>query len=360
MSLFECHDAYIRSRGDHTCHSENRSKQANLIESQMDTGAYVYVLREREFRRLSEPVYKIGRTGDLIERMKAYPNGSAMIMALRVSDAKAAEDAIKAACRAAFRARRFYGVEYFEAPQREFLVVVAAAVVPWTDASDIISVADMETATSEESPYPELLGDPVVRTSEAKMTVDFEFETNRWYQQEKERLMGASLEVGQLYATFDEFVKAAYPAYTGPRMSLKRFLSYVRGPLGARVAPGEGGALVTFPGGSGCDSHATSNSSTYDFIRSLVSGLSVIGEVSLVVGLDELFEKYREWKRASCTSSSDDMNLIKFGMQMTKLVRGSKNPDGFKSVSKKRVTSGIRYMIDIPLAFAEMCERSCL
>lgn len=37
---------------------------------------YIYIIREREFVRLNEPIYKIGRTVNIHNRMNAYPKDS--------------------------------------------------------------------------------------------------------------------------------------------------------------------------------------------------------------------------------------------------------------------------------------------
>jgi hypothetical protein len=54
---------------------------------------YIYIIREREFRRFGEPVWKPGMTTheSIKTRFGQYPKGSELIFAARVSDALAAE-----------------------------------------------------------------------------------------------------------------------------------------------------------------------------------------------------------------------------------------------------------------------------
>jgi hypothetical protein len=77
-------------------------------------GKYIYLLMEREFLKYGEDVFKIGRSENLEQRMKQYPNGSAMLMACSVRDDKMAEKAIQKAFEADFVHRKDIGREYFE------------------------------------------------------------------------------------------------------------------------------------------------------------------------------------------------------------------------------------------------------
>jgi hypothetical protein len=79
---------------------------------------YIYIIREREFRRMKEPVWKPGRTEHetIQKRFGQYPNGSELIFAARVSDAVAAEKDLMqllVAHRSLIH-RKDIGREYFE------------------------------------------------------------------------------------------------------------------------------------------------------------------------------------------------------------------------------------------------------
>jgi len=76
---------------------------------------YVYLLREREFVRIGENTYKIGRSaqpGD--NRFARYPKGSQIEHRLCVPDSKRAERAIKTMFEKYFVQKTEYGSEYFE------------------------------------------------------------------------------------------------------------------------------------------------------------------------------------------------------------------------------------------------------
>ena len=75
---------------------------------------YVYLIREREFVRLEEDTYKIGRTRLHPEsRLGCYPKDSEVLLLCDVSNCKSAEAALKERFGKLFQHRKKYGVEYF-------------------------------------------------------------------------------------------------------------------------------------------------------------------------------------------------------------------------------------------------------
>jgi hypothetical protein len=78
-------------------------------------GGYVYLLREREFIRLREKTYKIGRSEQSFgKRLVSYPKGSEIIMTLKVDNCREAEGEIMKIFKKKFKHRPEYGREYFE------------------------------------------------------------------------------------------------------------------------------------------------------------------------------------------------------------------------------------------------------
>ena len=78
---------------------------------------YVYALIEREHIISGNNIVKIGRTSKgLRRRMGQYPNGSIMFASfpIRPLDIKLVEKLVLAMAKASFRARPFYGREYFQ------------------------------------------------------------------------------------------------------------------------------------------------------------------------------------------------------------------------------------------------------
>ena len=76
---------------------------------------YVYLIQEREFKRLAEPTYKIGRTRMHPDRrLGCYPKDSEVMLLCDVENCKRAEAELKKKFGKLFKPRREYGVEYYE------------------------------------------------------------------------------------------------------------------------------------------------------------------------------------------------------------------------------------------------------
>ena len=101
-----------------------------MRQSKQSDTEYVYLLQEREFVRLEEPTYKIGRTKNPDNRHKAYPKDSELLMLCKVPDCKAAEQEIKAKFSEQFKQRREYGVEYFNGDAEKMMSLMSSIVYP--------------------------------------------------------------------------------------------------------------------------------------------------------------------------------------------------------------------------------------
>lgn len=77
---------------------------------------YVYIIQEREFIRLEEPTFKIGKTAkeNSYDRISKYPKGSALMMLLLVKNCHKTEDEIMNVFCKKYIQKRDYGKEYFE------------------------------------------------------------------------------------------------------------------------------------------------------------------------------------------------------------------------------------------------------
>lgn len=76
---------------------------------------YVYLLREREFIKTKEHVYKIGKTRQTPKkRLAGYPKGSEVLMFVEVKNCDTTEKLIIKTFISRFKCRRDIGTEYFE------------------------------------------------------------------------------------------------------------------------------------------------------------------------------------------------------------------------------------------------------
>lgn len=55
---------------------------------------YIYLIREREFSYLNKPIYKLGRTNNIKNRMNSYPKDSDVYLVEPVSDSVSIEKAL--------------------------------------------------------------------------------------------------------------------------------------------------------------------------------------------------------------------------------------------------------------------------
>jgi hypothetical protein len=88
-----------------------------------DLLGYLYIIKEREFNRLQENVYKIGCTKDIITRYKQYPKGSIMIYSIAIKNYKELEKKwiINLNKNKQFIKRNDIGREYFEG---DYIIII--------------------------------------------------------------------------------------------------------------------------------------------------------------------------------------------------------------------------------------------
>lgn len=88
------------------------------LSSVVDETEYIYLIREREFIRTNDNVYKVGRTkqqiNNSIRRFDEYPKGSEPIFLIKVSSSIKAEADVLKMMKHQFKQRIDYGKEYFE------------------------------------------------------------------------------------------------------------------------------------------------------------------------------------------------------------------------------------------------------
>jgi len=107
-----------------------------------DNSEYVYLLQEREFIRLNEPTYKIGRSAQpLFRRLDQYPKGSRVLIAIQVSNSLAVENKMKTVFDIKYERKAEYGREYYNGDWKLMM-------------SDIVQIATTHNIQAE-GPEPE-------------------------------------------------------------------------------------------------------------------------------------------------------------------------------------------------------------
>jgi hypothetical protein len=80
----------------------------------MENYQHVYLIQEREFLRLKENVYKVGKTIQEFERFRSYPKGSVVHLMVSCDDCSALEKKVIFQFKQKYRQCKEYGTEYFE------------------------------------------------------------------------------------------------------------------------------------------------------------------------------------------------------------------------------------------------------
>lgn len=85
---------------------------------------HIYLIYEREFMRLGDNVYKIGRTDNVKRRLTQYPKGSRLLFSIYTPDCLTAERELIRHFNGAYKHRGDIGREYFEGESHEMINVI--------------------------------------------------------------------------------------------------------------------------------------------------------------------------------------------------------------------------------------------
>lgn len=95
-------------------HDNENYRQSVANNAKQTNSEFIYLIWKREFRRLNEPTYKIGRTGrTMMERLKEYDNNTETIYTRPVNDSTLIESKLKALFKEKYIQKLEYGNEYF-------------------------------------------------------------------------------------------------------------------------------------------------------------------------------------------------------------------------------------------------------
>lgn len=93
------------------------------VASDAPAKGFLYMLREREFIKTNEDIYKVGKTSQpcLYDRLKKYPKNSELLLAIKVPDCHSMETKLLRSLRTKFIPRRDIGLEYFQGDPNDIL-----------------------------------------------------------------------------------------------------------------------------------------------------------------------------------------------------------------------------------------------
>ena len=98
-----------------------KAVSANPSVRNPEKAGYLYMIREREFCRLEENVYKIGRSYHFEKRFSSYPKGSEIISCVFVQDQYKEERNLIREFDGKFIQRSDIGREYYEGDRQEMI-----------------------------------------------------------------------------------------------------------------------------------------------------------------------------------------------------------------------------------------------
>lgn len=85
----------------------------------------VYLIWVREFKDSNKPIYKVGRSNNLQNRIKSYPNDSFIITLMECCESVKCEKEILKTFNETFEKKTRYGNEYFEGDKTDMMLIMA-------------------------------------------------------------------------------------------------------------------------------------------------------------------------------------------------------------------------------------------
>ncbi len=125
----------------------------------MQSSQYIYLLQEREFIRLNENVYKIGKTTQSNnKRLNQYPKGSALLLQSICSDCHIIEKELIKIFKNQFKQHKEYGNEYFEGDYKQMINYINTIIenenkyiLSYTSSNESVdNVSDKSSSDNEE------------------------------------------------------------------------------------------------------------------------------------------------------------------------------------------------------------------
>lgn len=120
---------------------------------------YIYLLKEREFEKTGEPIYKVGMTKKPNhERFNQYPRGSILLFQMICHNSRVVENKIINNFKEKFNQRKDVGTEYFEGDHNNMIDIIYSLIKSHNDERTIyeMTTSDLqEQNTSEVRPQPD-------------------------------------------------------------------------------------------------------------------------------------------------------------------------------------------------------------
>jgi hypothetical protein len=131
---------------------------------------YIYLLREREFIKTKEQVYKVGMTKkENHKRFNQYPKGSVLLNQMICNDCKNMEKLVLKKFKETFKQRKDIGNEYFEGEYKSMIDIIYSTIKDELNIQEEIINDDEETINTEEEQEEEYTDDDKDEEQENKI-----------------------------------------------------------------------------------------------------------------------------------------------------------------------------------------------
>ena len=111
---------------------------------------YIYLIKEREFIKTKEPIYKIGKTKqENLQRIKSYPNGSIILLYIITNDCDKKEKEIIQKFKEHFIHKKDIGNEYFMGDYNHMINIILSII----SNSSLIESPSIESSLIESIVY---------------------------------------------------------------------------------------------------------------------------------------------------------------------------------------------------------------
>ena len=118
----------------------NDNNIMSLCDLDDNNNEFIYLIKEREFIKTKEPIYKIGKTKqENLQRIKSYPNGSIILLYIITNDCDKKEKEIIQKFKEHFIHKKDIGNEYFMGDYNHMINIILS----------IISISSIESSSND-------------------------------------------------------------------------------------------------------------------------------------------------------------------------------------------------------------------
>ena len=122
----------------------NDNNIMSLCDLDDNNNEFIYLIKEREFIKTKEPIYKIGKTKqENLQRIKSYPNGSILLLYIITNDCDKKEKEIIQKFKEHFIHKKDIGNEYFMGDYNHMINIILS----------IISNSSLESSSNDNIVY---------------------------------------------------------------------------------------------------------------------------------------------------------------------------------------------------------------